>query len=100
MGDQQTHLFHKLWEILQPSHGNPSKIITKDEFESHLESPEMQVYLNSLDLTADEFVTGCVRLTGSAKAVDLAAFMYEYRHDARALRRHRKCVEDTLRSIE
>jgi len=73
--------------------------LTWEEFEERLEEPAMQLYFKSVDLDpceakglfvlldadqsgrveAEEFIMGCLRLRGTAKAIDLATLMYENR---------------------
>jgi voltage-gated sodium channel len=87
-------------------------VLTWDEFQERLRDPAMHMYFKSVDLDsgealslfklmdadengeveAEEFVLGCLRLRGNAKAIDLATLMYENR---RAFGR----IEAHLRSI-
>ena len=73
--------------------------MTWPDFQNQLENPHLQQLLNSLDvdeqdaaalfhmldashegrIQADEFLNGCLRLDGPAKAIDLAAFIEEQR---------------------
>mmetsp|Transcript_133492 Transcript_133492/g.297793 ORF Transcript_133492/g.297793 Transcript_133492/m.297793 type:complete len:609 (-) Transcript_133492:24-1850(-) len=120
--DERSHVLHNLMEMFQTAEGNEDDtVVTEAEFEKHLEKPQMQAFLKAVDLTSEEakashffqlldadgsggveqeeFVTGCVRLTGSARAVDLAAFMYEYRMDLKPAIRHRRHVERCLEAL-
>lgn len=83
------------------AHGQNS--LTWDYFKERLQDPEITLYLKSVDLDvseahglfqlldtddsgiveAEEFVMGCLRLRGVAKAVDLASLMYEHRRGHR-----------------
>jgi len=74
-----------------------SGCITIQELEEHMNDPAMQAYLEALELDAsdawtlfkllvsggnhsidcDDFIMGCMRLKGVAKAIDLAQLMYE-----------------------
>jgi len=87
-------------------------VLTWEEFEAHLFDPEIQLYFETVDLDvseaqglfrlldaenngtveAEEFVMGCLRLRGWAKAVDLATLMYENR---RWHKRIERCQEKT-----
>jgi hypothetical protein len=93
-----------LWEVFNieklPNNGR----ISYFEFVNHLENVQMKSYFKSVDLDiseaknlfrlldvddcgsiqAEDFVMGCLRLRGSAKAIDLATLMLETR------RYHRK----------
>merc|ERR1712190_414354 len=73
-------------------------VMTLEKFENNLEDPNLQMYLKAIDLDQaeaydlfllldsdnsdevdeDEFVNGCLRLHGLAKAIDLATFMRDY----------------------
>lgn len=75
-------------------------VLTWDDFSQALDDKAIQVYFESVDLDvaearglfrlldsdksgtveAEEFVMGCLRLKGEAKAIDLATLMYENRH--------------------
>jgi len=71
--------------------------ITMEDFEQNLDSPSMKAYFESLDLDAqdawtlfkllddqetyaidcEDFIMGCMRLKGGAKAIDLARVIYD-----------------------
>jgi len=73
--------------------------ITLAEFEDCLQEERLQAYFHSMEISVDEafslfklldtdeshqididsFITGCLRLRGSAKAIDIAMLMYEMR---------------------
>jgi len=73
--------------------------ITWDQFQEQLDNPNMEQYFKAVDLdmsearglfklldldesgsiSVDEFVMGCLRLRGNAKAIDLATLMFENR---------------------
>lgn len=86
-------------------------VISWVEFEKQLESPELQGYLQGLGvdaasarglfeildvdgsgtIDAEELLTGTLRLRGGAKAIDLAALIYENRRNAhKTLSYHRE----------
>lgn len=76
---------------------NNSGALTYDEFEQHIEDDKIMAYLQTLELDAtqirslfmlldvdrtgevdlDEFVTGCVRLKGGAKNLDMAFLKFQ-----------------------
>merc|ERR1712110_34088 len=80
--------------------------MTWPEFEHQLGSPQMETYFKSLDLDtseakglfslldieetgavdAEDFIMGCLRLRGPARAIDLATLMAETRRLGRLLR--------------
>jgi hypothetical protein len=87
-----------------------------EEFETHLDDPDMQLYLRAIGLIPDEaaelfylldkdgsgqismeeFVHGCIRLRGNAKAVDFAVFEQQFEKLSIRLRRHMDLVEAHL----
>jgi len=89
-----------------------SGVLTWEDFEARLYDPEIQLYFKTVDLDvseaqglfrlldadnngtveAEEFVMGCLRLRGWAKAVDLATLMYETRRWHRRIDRMLKEV--------
>eukprot|EP00929_Paragymnodinium_shiwhaense_P101221 TRINITY_DN64138_c0_g1_i1.p1 TRINITY_DN64138_c0_g1~~TRINITY_DN64138_c0_g1_i1.p1 ORF type:complete len:707 (+),score=170.77 TRINITY_DN64138_c0_g1_i1:126-2246(+) len=106
-----------VWETFQKYEGG----ITIDIFNSCLRTPEMEQYLASLDVSADEaeasgffnlldadgsgevdveeLVSGCVRLRGNAKQVDLVAFIYEFRQEMCKLKVHEMTMQETLAQL-
>merc|ERR1719247_1090860 len=92
-------------------------VLSWDEFQEHMKDPAMTLYFKSVDLDAgeamslfklmdtdddglveaEEFVLGCLRLKGNAKAIDLASLMYENQRGFQRLdsqlRRLRKMVD-------
>lgn len=91
-------LLHDVFELDADGH-KEVKRITWDQFETHLEKPQLQAYFKAVDLDVSEarglfdlvdiedakaidvedFINGCVRLRGPAKAIDLATVMSEIR---------------------
>lgn len=91
-------------------------VITWEEFEARLDDPEILLYFQTVDLDvsealglfrlldtdnsgtveAEEFVMGCLRLRGFAKAVDLATLMYENRRWHKKMDRMTKNVDQKL----
>merc|ERR1712087_135832 len=90
-----------------------SGTVTWDEFAHHLGNPQMVEYLKAIDLDpheaqklfmlldadesggidAEELVSGCLRLHGNAKALELAAFMHEFNEFTRRWTAHAIRVE-------
>lgn len=90
-----------------------SGAITWEEFEINLQNPQMMEYLKVIDLDpdeaaqlfnlldedgsgeidAEELVSGCLRLHGNAKALELAAFMQEFRKFTKRFNQHARHVE-------
>merc|ERR1719223_1233774 len=79
--------------------------MTLAKFEDNLQDANLQMYMKAIDLDSaeaydlfllldaddsdevdeDEFVNGCLRLHGLAKAIDLATFMRDYKQWTRTL---------------
>jgi hypothetical protein len=94
-------------------------VVTWQEFSERLEDAEIQLYLKSVDLDvseahglfqlldtddtgvvdAEEFVMGCLRLRGVAKAVDLASLMYEERRWHRQIYTIMCSIDETVADV-
>jgi len=92
-------LINQMRSLFEGADLDHSGTISWAEFQSQLDMPELQTYLKAIDLHQEEarelfklldcdgsgeidavdFVNGCLRLHGSAKAIDFAAFLNEYR---------------------
>jgi len=90
--------------------------ITFAEFERNLQNPKMQEYLKAIDFNPNEarslwnlldlektgeidgeqLVSGCLRLHGTAKALELAAFMHQFAEFSRVWVAHAQRVENLL----
>merc|ERR1712113_900010 len=99
--------------------GDGSGTVSWDEFQEHLGDPQMLEYLKGIDLDAheaqqlfhlldgdcsgeidaEELVSGCLRLHGSAKALELAAFMHEFRQFGKRYSVHAQKVERGLTMV-
>eukprot|EP00927_Polykrikos_kofoidii_P044696 TRINITY_DN38594_c0_g1_i1.p1 TRINITY_DN38594_c0_g1~~TRINITY_DN38594_c0_g1_i1.p1 ORF type:complete len:644 (+),score=81.49 TRINITY_DN38594_c0_g1_i1:112-2043(+) len=97
--DKREHVISKICELFKRTDDDGSGEITWLEFQDTLETEDMQEYFKSIDvdiseakglfdlLDADqsgsidavEFVSGCVRLTGPAKAFDIGLLLFEIR---------------------
>jgi len=104
--DNDLQLVRQVRELFMQCDEDHSGNITWDEFAMNLENPCLQSYFKALDLdiseargvfdlldcsgtgelSAEEFVLGCLRLTGPAKAIDLTALMREQTLQARLWR--------------
>eukprot|EP00927_Polykrikos_kofoidii_P079896 TRINITY_DN76735_c0_g1_i1.p1 TRINITY_DN76735_c0_g1~~TRINITY_DN76735_c0_g1_i1.p1 ORF type:complete len:657 (+),score=100.81 TRINITY_DN76735_c0_g1_i1:58-1971(+) len=93
-----------------------SGTITWDEFQNHVEHPQMMEYLQEIDLHPDqakalfhlldtggeadvgidEIVASCIRLHGPAKSIDLSTFMRESESAWRTWSEHSSYVNSTL----
>lgn len=97
--DKRRLLINQMRQLFEGADVDHSGTISWDEFQTQMENPQMQTYLKAIDLHQEEarelfhlldidgsgeidavdFVNGCLRLHGSAKAIDFAAFLHEYR---------------------
>merc|ERR1711974_425686 len=117
--DTKVHISKKLWEIFQNEDvDSEDMLITKEMFEEKWGTQSMHEYLQTLELhpdetlhseifdlldvdqsgavDAEELVAGCMRLTGPAKAVDLAALQFECHHGLAKMVEHQAAVQVTL----
>lgn len=90
-----------------------------EQFEIQLDEPQIQEYFRAIDvdpseargvfqlldiddsgfITAEEFLSGSIRLRGSAKALDLALLIYNFRVLSQWIQEHAWFVEDQLRVL-
>merc|ERR1712151_1232545 len=97
--DKKQVLAHQMHQLFIEADEQGNGVITCSDFESHLMDPQLLGYLKVIDvqpeeawhlfnildtegigeIDAEELVNGCLRLQGGAKAIELAAFMHEYR---------------------
>jgi hypothetical protein len=97
------------------------EIIDKNDFEACLYTEQMEEYLDLLEMPMEhaceghlfnlmdedlsgtldnkELLNGCVKLTGSARAIDHAAFVYKYKQDFMEVQSHFEKVEEMLFAI-
>lgn len=93
--------------------------VSADDFVAHLADPEMKRYLKEIDvdvtsahglfrlldpddqgvIPVSQVLTGCVRLRGPAKSIDLASLTWEVRNMQRINADHRRSVERSLRDL-
>eukprot|EP00746_Dinoflagellata_sp_MGD_P040890 gnl/MRDRNA2_/MRDRNA2_198754_c0_seq1.p1 gnl/MRDRNA2_/MRDRNA2_198754_c0~~gnl/MRDRNA2_/MRDRNA2_198754_c0_seq1.p1 ORF type:complete len:231 (-),score=40.02 gnl/MRDRNA2_/MRDRNA2_198754_c0_seq1:262-897(-) len=96
-----------------------SDTVTWQEFQAHLDDSRVQAYFKTLDIDASEvyglfklldldgngvvgvndFVIGCMRLKGQAKAIDLATLMYENNRLAMSIKRLFNLVMDGFKQL-
>jgi hypothetical protein len=97
--DQKEMYVHQIEQIFGRIDDDNSGSITIQEFKGHLENEQMRAYFDSLGLDTsdiwtlfklldadqgsvlelDEFISGCMRMKGYAKGVDVAKLSYEQR---------------------
>jgi voltage-gated sodium channel len=98
--DKRRFLLEQVKSIFASADVHETGIVTWADFQDHLQDPQMQTILATIDVDeddahelfhlldahhegaveVDEFVNGCLSLDGPAKAIDLAAFVQETRH--------------------
>eukprot|EP00931_Biecheleriopsis_adriatica_P063991 TRINITY_DN38864_c0_g1_i1.p1 TRINITY_DN38864_c0_g1~~TRINITY_DN38864_c0_g1_i1.p1 ORF type:complete len:795 (+),score=166.88 TRINITY_DN38864_c0_g1_i1:107-2491(+) len=109
----------RLREVVAAMELGEESRMTWEQFESQLNNPTIDAYFKSLDLSLseamslfmlldvddegsidkDEFVAGCCRIHGYAKAVDLTALMCQVTMMHRQWLNHALWVEDTLYAL-
>jgi Ca2+-binding EF-hand superfamily protein len=114
--DKRRVLMMEMHQLFLQADVDGSGTITWEEFGAQLEKSEMRSYLKEIDLDLEEarelfllldteeegeidieqLVNGCVRLHGTAKAMDLAVMMQEMKRMARQLNSHAHVVEEQL----
>jgi len=112
MVNSMRDLFNSV-DIAQPGQ------ITWCQFQGQLSNPRMDVYFKAIDLdvsearglfklldldesgsiSVDEFVMGCLRLRGGAKAIDLATLMYDNRRVSQRWFRMMDSLQRTLEAL-
>merc|ERR1712187_816317 len=101
-------MMEQMKQLCQDADQDHSGTISKDEFLAQINTPEMDVFLKGIELdkaealdlfrlldksadgevTPTDFVNGCMRVQGNAKAIDLAVLMDANSHALHQLRDH------------
>jgi hypothetical protein len=96
--DKDNELVKTICKLFAMADENDSHDISWTEFEMQLETPQMDTFLQAVDLsktnakdlfqlmdldetgtlTAEEFVRGCMRLKGPARSVDLSGLVHDF----------------------
>jgi len=117
--DQELFLMHHADQLFRKVDLDQSGDISWDEFSSQLETQEMQLYFKAIDLDpceaddlfkiidfdgkgtidADEFVYGCLRLRGTARAIDLAAFMQSFVKTSHKIQTSLNCLLSRMTEV-
>jgi len=115
-GDQDLLLMHNVRQLFNSADVDQNGNITWDEFQSSLENEQMIMYFQAIDLDIseareifklididdsgsidpEEFLNGCFRLRGSAKAIDLAVLMHETKRMNKRWYVHARFLETSL----
>lgn len=106
----------RMREIVEQMNINESGQMTWEQFEGQLDNPVMEAYFKSIDLSVtearslfllldiddqgfidvEEFIAGCCRIHGPAKAIDLTTLMCQVRKLHMELRDHAQWVVECL----
>eukprot|EP00929_Paragymnodinium_shiwhaense_P086474 TRINITY_DN46991_c0_g1_i1.p1 TRINITY_DN46991_c0_g1~~TRINITY_DN46991_c0_g1_i1.p1 ORF type:complete len:801 (+),score=182.89 TRINITY_DN46991_c0_g1_i1:65-2467(+) len=120
--DKELFLMHHAKDLFKNVDDDGSGDVTLKEFSEMLHTPAMQMYFQAVDLNledatdlfrlidldnsgtldAAEFVHGCLRLRGAAKAIDIATMMHEYKRMTTKFAKHAQhvdCLLDQLRQL-
>jgi len=117
--EASVHMINRLREVIRLTNLPPDGRITWDEFSDHLDTPQMASIFKSVDLDvseakalfklldvgdtgaihAEDFIMGCLRLRGEAKAIDLATLMSETRRMHRQWRLHTSDLKKRIKSL-
>lgn len=97
--DKRRVMARRIRKMFEEADSDNSGEVSFEEFKEQMSSPKMKLYLKAMEflpeqaeklymlldsdksggVSIQEFVTGCIRLQGSVKAVDFAAFYDDYR---------------------
>jgi len=115
--DKDMFMINHLRELFRVLDLNRSGIISWNELEEHLDNPKLRTFFKDIDvdiseakglfdlldrdgsgsIDADEFLSGCLRLRGPAKAVDLQLVMLEVAEQRRIFQRLIYALEEPER---
>merc|ERR1712048_623301 len=118
--ERSVNLMVDLKELFKEIDLDSNEVLTFDEFSGHLKREKVQAYfmrlgLDTSDVKAlfraldvdkngvveiDEFVMGCIRLMGSARAVNVTTLIYEQRMVMDKLNNGIRCLDEHLDTIE
>lgn len=109
-----------LRELFMEADEDASGTLSWHEFKTHVKDERVLAYLNSLELDGsqvqslfelldvdssgsvaiDEFVSGCMRLRGTAKSIDICALLYEFRRFVQDWTGHIRFMHEQLGKVE
>merc|ERR1712050_333168 len=110
--EQDYFMVSNVRELFAATSGGMSGSLTWVDFESLLDRSQMQAYFKAIDvdiseakgvfqlldldksgsIDAEEFLSGCLRLRGPAKALDLALLMHEVQRVNKGLKKIRETL--------
>eukprot|EP00443_Scrippsiella_acuminata_P125771 CAMPEP_0115639990 /NCGR_PEP_ID=MMETSP0272-20121206/35553_1 /TAXON_ID=71861 /ORGANISM="Scrippsiella trochoidea, Strain CCMP3099" /LENGTH=634 /DNA_ID=CAMNT_0003077211 /DNA_START=9 /DNA_END=1911 /DNA_ORIENTATION=- len=117
--DKDNYMVNNVRAIFEAHDADGSGCLDWDEFQMAVESEEMKTVLGGLDIavseadglfylldaeesgqiSAEDFASGCARLRGGAKALDLAILMREVTRQGAELEQHVKNIDLRLNSV-
>lgn len=118
-GDKNRRMVDEILRLFMTADVDLSGNIGIEEFEEHLHHPQMQQYLQSIDLLPEEaselfflldrekkgyiklaeFTNGCMRLRGNTKAIDFAVFVTAYEGHVTRQISQLAIIENLLREV-
>jgi len=118
--EKRRFLLHTIRRMFAGIDEDRSGDITWEEFEAKLDHPDMQVYFKTIDvgieeaqalfhlidmdhsgsIDPEEFVNGCIRLHGPAKAIDLAALMSQFHRHVQSQKKRQTKVLHEIRDVK
>lgn len=117
---QDVYIVHHARELFQNCDPSNSGKLSWDVFHDQISNPEMQMYFRLIDVDPkeaeglfklldldesgevdyEEFLNGCLRLRGTAKAIDMVTVMIESRRLGKKWARHARTVEEDLLNVQ
>jgi voltage-gated sodium channel len=117
--DKDSDLVNLLREVFMKADDDGSGTMTWEEFEKSIEDPQMDAVFKVIDLdrseakglfqlidvydqgeiAREEFILGCLRLQGTAKALDLATLMYDNKRLAMFLQTYLEDLEESVTNL-
>jgi len=114
--DQDVVMLSHIEQIMKTTDLDKNGTISWDEFKSKLDTPAMKNLFKAIDLdteeardlfrlididgsgeiSPEELTHGCLKLRGNAKAIDMHAFIHEYKRFVSAQKSHAQAVEEAL----
>lgn len=114
--DKDTYLVNNVRAIFEAHDKDRTGSLDWEEFQVAVESDEMRTVLRGLDIdvseadglfylldaeetgaiSAEDFASGCARLRGGAKALDLAILMREFTRQGEELEQHCRSIDSRL----
>lgn len=117
--DKDVYMVNHLRNIFMSSDANRDGTIDWEEFESQLDNKQFREYFKAIDvdiseargifrlldasdtgqIDAEEFLSGCLRLKGAAKSLDMNILLRETRRMSQMYKAHARWVERNMRHM-